>query len=329
VPTRRSLPRAGRVWWAAVLMLALAACGGGEDGATGARTQAPASTEAAATSTPAPTDATTQAADTSAVTLITAGEEPRTELRYDLTDGQPVSATIRQTQELTQIIEGQRGPQVSLTSLFDLVGDVRTDGDVFTMRVSLENGRVADDTDPDLAEAMSESMSTLEGMTFVNTFDARGQIIDSGIENADAYEGNPMMSIIDQSSLSAPLPEEPVGVGARWSSTQKLDSQGVEVTQITETELLSIDGSEAELKVTTTQDVPPGPVTMQTGQGEAEVDIRVWDVTGEGRSLVDLTMPIPMSEARTSGHQEMTTTLDGQTSTLEQDITVDMKLTPN
>jgi hypothetical protein len=225
VLTRRPLPRAGRVWWAAVLMLILAACGG-EDGATGAGTQAPASPEAAApTGTPAPADATTQAADASAVTLISAGEEPRTELRYDLSDGQPVAATIRQTQELEQIIDGQRGPQVSLTSLFDLVGDVRTDGDLFTMRVSLENGRVADVTDPDLAEAMSESMSTLEGMTIVNTFDARGRIIDSGIENADAYEGNPMMSMIEQSNLSAPLPEEPVGVGARWSSTQKLNSQ--------------------------------------------------------------------------------------------------------
>lgn len=60
-----------------------------------------------------------------------------------------------------------------------------------------------------------------------------------------------------------------------------------------------------------------------------EIDVRVWETTGEGTTLLDPTNPLPTSQARAEGHQEMATTVDDQTSVLEQDISTEVEVTPN
>lgn len=330
--TRFSLLSARPALAAAILAIALAACSGGSDSASGAATQmpAPAASSGAVGDAPAPSEPTTADAGAGSVTLITPGDEPRTELRYDFTDGQQVSAAMSQTQQMAQSIDGQPAPEVMLTTLFDFVGEVEADGDTYTLPLTVENSRVADDTDPQLRDAVSEGISALDGATFVTVGDTRGQIIDSTIEDAEGLQSDPSMmsmmeSMAEQSALSFPLPAEPVGVGARWSSTQELDLQGFVIPQTTETELLSIDGNVIELAITSTQEVPPGPMTL----GGTEVEIRAWDVQAEGTVLIDLTHPTPTSESRATVHQEMATTIGDQTSVLEQDITTTVELSPN
>lgn len=332
MPIDRSSLRVGRVLCAALLTLVLAACTGDPPSGTGDAASpggdpSPAEVEA-------PADATTPAADPDGVTLITAGDEPRTELRYDIADGHEVDATLRQTQTTTQSLDGQPGMEVSITMLFDLVGQVDAGGDTFTMRASLENGRLSDDTDPELEDAIGEIASAFDGATFVSTFDTRGQVIEHSIENASGFESDPMMmsmlqSLTDQNAFSTPLPAEPVGVGARWSSTDELTVNGIPITQTTETELRSIDGTVAELAITTAQDVPPGPVDLEGMPAGAAFEIEVWDSTSQGTALVDMTSAVPTSEAHGEAHQEMVSTIDGQSATVEQDIELEMELAPN
>jgi hypothetical protein len=333
--TRRALP-ISRVLSAAVLALVLAACGGG-DNADGSGTPTPSPAAASMPAATAPPDAATATAptDTSTaaggpvVTLITAGEEPHTELRYQIANRHPVDATVRQEQELTQTIDGQSS-EVALTTLFDIVGGVQTDGDVFTMRASLENYRLGDDTDPAIRDAVQDSISAFNGVTIVETFDSSGHSLERTIENPDEFGGDPatmsmLESLLQQNAFSNPLPTEPVGVGARWSSAQEVDVQGIPITQITETELVSMDGNVVELAFTTAQEVPSGAMTLEGVPGEVEID--TWDVTGEGTSVVDLTSPVPTTQGRTRARQKMTSTADD--STLEQDIVTRIELAPN
>jgi len=147
----------GRALPAAVLVLALAACGGGNDaGGGGTPVPSPVATSAAlapsdaasdAASTPAPADTATVPADGPVVTLLDPGQEPRTELRYQIANRRPVDATVRQRQKLEQTIAGQSN-EVDLTTLFDIVGGVQTEGDTFTMRASLENYRLGETPTP-------------------------------------------------------------------------------------------------------------------------------------------------------------------------------------
>lgn len=321
----------------AVLVLALAACGGDDGGGNGSEaptslpvaTSAPTSTASSEAATD--TGATDTAIDTGGpeVTLIDPGAEPRTELRYQIANRHPVDATVRQEQEFTQTIDGQSS-EVALTTLFDIVGGVQTEGDTFTMRASLENYRLGDDTDPAIRDAVESSLSAFNGVTIVETFDSSGHSLERTIENPNEFGGDPatmsmLESMLQQNAFSSPLPTEPVGQGARWSITQEVDVQGIPITQVTETELVSVDDSAVELAFTSTQEVPQGPLTLDGVPGEVEIE--TWDVTGEGTSVVDLTSPVPTTEGRTEAHQVMTSTADD--SSLEQDIVTRIELTPN
>jgi hypothetical protein len=318
------------------LTLALAACSGAGDSSAGsAESLAPASAPPAPAATDAATDAAEAATDAatggSAVTLISPGEEPRTELRYEYTDGQRIAATMRQSQSLTQTIDGQAGPTVEYTVLSDLNGEIQTDGDTFTARTTIENVRLGDGADPAIEQQLNETFSLLNGVTTVTTTDNRGQILDSSVENAEALQAQPMLmqmveSMVEQSNISVPLPQEPVGVGARWSSMQEINSLGMAIRQTTETELRSLDGSLAELAVTSTQEPPESPVTLPGG---VEIEIHAWEATSEGIARVDLTDPTPRSQGQATAHQEMTTTAQGQSATLEQDLTADIEVSPN
>lgn len=265
------------------------------------------------------------------MTLIDPGEEPRTELRYEYTDGQPIAATMRQTQSLTQTIDGQAGPAVEYTVESDLNGEIQTDGDTFTARTTIENVRLADGADPAIEQQLGETLSLLNGVTTVTTTDDRGQILDSSVENAEALQAQPMLmqmveSMVERSNISVPLPQEPVGVGARWSSMQEINSVGMVIRQTTETELRSLDGSLAELAVTSTQEPPDSPVTLEGG---VEIEVHAWEATSEGIVRVDLTDPTPRSQGHATAHQEMTTTAQGQSATLEQDLSADIEVSPN
>lgn len=317
--THRSFLRAGRVLAAAALTIALAACSDTTDGAG----SAPASTESAAAVT-----------EQDSVTLIDPGEEPRAQLRYDFADGQAISGTVRQTETLNQIIDGQSKGESSVTSLFDFGGSVETDGHTMTLHYTIENARIGDDTDPDVAQAASQGISAINGAGIITTMDSRGQIIDNTFELSDRLQEDPgavsMFESLEQGALSTPLPEEPVGVGARWSSMQGGQDQGITIMQTTESELRSVTGSVLEIASTVTQHARSSPATLDTGQSEsAAIEISVWNITAEGTSLLDLTNPVPTAVVRTRGRQDMTFTVDGQSTRLEQAGSSELELTPN
>ena len=329
--TGRSLLRAYRVLVMLILLLAVVACSGAEEGPSADGSPAPAPAEAS----PATSEAADPEPDASGVTLITPGDEPRTELRYDLASGETSRATMRQTQALAQTIDGQPATDIEVTLLFDMVADVERDGDTYTARSSVRNGRAGDDVDPQAAAALEASLAMLEDLTIVETFDARGQLLDSEMEGLDALGGDPgLLSTIEgiqQGNIAArALPAEPVGVGARWSVTADLEIQGIPMTQTTEYEVLSIDGDVVELAVTSTQEVAPGTeVGADDSAMGAGLEVQLWDVAGEGTMQLDLTSFFPTAEQRVAGRQEMAITVDGGTSALEQDVTNDLELTPN
>jgi hypothetical protein len=236
---------------------------------------------------------------------------------------------VRQNQKLTQTIDGAPS-EVELTVLFDMLGGVQTEGDTFTMRASLDNYRLSDDTDPAIADAVGASLTAFNGLTIVETFDTRGHSLERTIENPDEFGQDQatlsmMQSMLDQNAFSNPLPTEPVGPGARWTTVNEIDVQGITVTQTTETELVSVDGNIVELEYTTSQEVPSGPMTMEGVPGEVEIE--TWEVEGEGTSRVDLTSPIPVTDGRVDLHQTMSSPTDG--STLDQESVIKMKMAPN
>ncbi len=96
--------------------------------------------------------------------------------------------------------------------------------------------------------------------------------------------------------LSAPLPEEPVGIGARWQVEQLVDQNGLELKQKIVYQLVELEGKRASLKATITQtgdpqvtslpNLPPGftaELLSHSGAGSGRVELHL----GRLEPLVD------------------------------------------
>jgi serine/threonine-protein kinase len=103
--------------------------------------------------------------------------------------------------------------------------------------------------------------------------------------------------------LCVPLPDEPVGVGARWDITESVAVGGMRFTGTTRYELLSVEGWRIRVKFSSRmfalgQDVfPPG------FEGAGEFEATEHSAKSEGESLIDLTQLVPRE---TKSRDEMT-----------------------
>ena len=88
--------------------------------------------------------------------------------------------------------------------------------------------------------------------------------------------------------FSAPLPEEPVGAGARWETTNALEQRGIRIDQVAKTELKSIQGDRLVLAFGLTQSAPPQRVESSDLPATARMDLVSLASTGDGGSTVDL-----------------------------------------
>ena len=122
--------------------------------------------------------------------------------------------------------------------------------------------------------------------------------------------------------MVAPVPEEPVGVGARWRSTTFADVGGAAVPVTTVYELTAIDGDDVTFTSTsegTASDRPLDPEVFGEGRTARLVEART---TGRGSGRFSLTSLDATLQAATETTQTMEVTgADGSTTTVDQQTT--------
>ena len=122
-------------------------------------------------------------------------------------------------------------------------------------------------------------------------------------------------------SMAMPLPDEAVGVGAKWEVRQAVKAGGAQTFQRIECELVSVDANGATFRTKAEQTIPaqsianpalPGAlVTVEKGSGSSSGTI--------SRQFVSL---VPTSETTGSTSMAMSMDLGGQT----QKMTVETKI---
>jgi hypothetical protein len=174
------------------------------------------------------------------VTMLSAGAAPRTALRYALETGQSSTMEMGMLMSMAMEMGGMAAPEVQMplmkfTATLE-VTEVAANGDI-SYRVKF-SGNTVEDTpgvDPSIIAAMRGQNLDLTGVESLGTVTSRG-LTKSVTFDLDKVS-NPqlkqtlgsMSSTIE--SLSIPLPEEAVGVGARWEVRQRKDqlkSRGAE-----------------------------------------------------------------------------------------------------
>ena len=200
------------------------------------------------------------------VKLNSPGKVPRVPLRYAMPAGAKASVNMTLTTEMSMDVAAGLQAKVPMTSLLAgvelAVKDVSSSGDVVldvgfvSLQVDRTNPRV------DLAAAKQVEAS-LVGLT-----PFRGTIVmtNRGVVKSDGLDLSAMAKTPGSGSLrdfvwltehiTPVLPDEPVGVGAKWESRQAFHRGGVTSFQRVEFEVTSIAGEVIKLKSSITQMAP-------------------------------------------------------------------------
>jgi hypothetical protein len=200
------------------------------------------------------------------VKLLDAGDSPRHQLRYAWTAGKREQLSLdMRTSLLGDRAEGQL-PEVPLPSVRVLVTvastSVSEDGTLtYDWRVAFARVMTDDRSAPQVADGMRAEAVAVEDLSGTGAVDSRGLAKELSVdpaESSDEVTSRPIALQVLQTlwNVAAPLPQEEVGVGARWQRVSELAAKNARATQTDSFTLASLDGSRGTLDDALTQIAP-------------------------------------------------------------------------
>jgi hypothetical protein len=239
----------------------------------------------------------------SVVTLLDPGSEPRAALRLHPTAGDKQTMAMTMKMAMSMTMAGNQVPAMNVPAMqitMDVtVKDISADGDI-TYNTVFTDATVAADTNtaPAMAAAMKTTLAGLTGMTGTGTMTDHGIIKD--MEMTVPPDASPQLSqMMEQMkgsmrSSSSPLPQEPVGAGAKWEYKSQVKSQGMTIDQTTTSELVSADGDHLTLRTTIAQNAANQQIESPSMPG-MKVDLTKMTGTGGGDATFDLGHIMPIA----------------------------------
>lgn len=230
------------------------------------------------------------------VKLTNPGGEPRAELTYALDKGakQPLGMSMDMT--MTLRMGGQAPPPITIPRMvmvLDMVvGDRNAQGE---WKIDAALGRATVEPAGDQQEAMAKQMRPhvegMKGLTMNYWVTPKGYVHDVKINIPPNFpaQAQQMLTGMNQSfeSMVAPLPAEPVGVGATWEVIARISSGGADLLQLSKYTLKSKSGAKATLDVKVTQLAANDAVNAPGMPAGAKARLRSFSSSGGGASQLD------------------------------------------
>lgn len=262
------------------------------------------------------------------VVVLDAGAEPRSALRYRFVSYQTASMDMRMSMTAAVAVDGTPVPSTVIPTMHFVaaiqLGDVTPAGSVrYEFQYTTAEAVEPSDADAITVAQMNDSLAGLVGVTGWAVVDDRGQGIDGGFIGTDDLDPATQATLDDlQRSLSqqsAPLPEEPVGVGARWMVEQHVATNGLVVDQSVTYRLDAIDDAGLHLSLELTQDVAPGPIELPGMPDGTTANLLELRSRGSAAMVMDLDSFVPTSAMTITSHNVIEVT-DSQ---VASDVTID------
>lgn len=233
------------------------------------------------------------------VKLLAAGGEPRKALRLHPKAGEKQTVAMTLKMNMGMKMGATESPPVQMppivmtmeTTVKDVSGDITYD-------LALKDVSVRDDpgTPPQVATALKAAMGNMKDVSAAITITERGVNKDTRMNvpaGADPQSGQ-MIEQLRQSfaSISAPLPEEEVGPGARWEVHMPVKSQGMTIDQTATYELVSVEADAVSVHCTVTQRAANQKVQSPAMPG-LKLDLTQMSGQGSGTLTLDLGQVMP------------------------------------
>jgi hypothetical protein len=267
------------------------------------------------------------------VTVLARGAEPRAPLRYkiaaDHKSVMDVTMGISMNMNMGGTAMPMNMPPILMSAAIDVTG-VAPNGDV-TFNVAFTKMGVGPGADPNITAAMEGVASSITALKGTVTVSSRGVTksvqldyskVDPSLQQALAQ----MTSSIE--NISAPLPEEAVGAGARWEVRQAINSGGIVMFQKSEYELVSMDASSVSMKVKIDQQAPAQPFANPALPAGVDAAIDKMSGNGTGTMTIRFDSLVPTSTVDLLSSMVMMMNAGGQAQSMSTETRVKMTVAP-
>jgi hypothetical protein len=276
------------------------------------------------------------AANQPIVTLLDAGAEPRQVLRYRFDDGSSEVASIEMDIELNMTLGVQIQPVAfpTVRMLVDLGPIVIADDGSARYDFAISSAELVENpaTNPVLATALRESLVQLPDISGWARIDSRGRTLDGALNAAAALDPE-LDQVFDSAEqalqqMSAPLPLEPVGIGAAWQVIEDVESAGFSVTQTAVYTLKSADGSDVTLDIALTQSASAQTVDFAGLPAGVEARLDSLESSGAGTMQIALDRFVPALQSAIDMVVALGLVLPGQAQQFGLDMRTALRLAP-
>jgi hypothetical protein len=236
------------------------------------------------------------------VVLLAAGKKPRAPLRYSLPSSFRKKMGMTITIGMDMLVAGQNVnmhlPPMRIEMALSVIGKVgpreaRCKFEVTGADLRPGGDKIFDSTRPQLLASLKKMVGTSGTLVM----DDRGVVRDVKLSLPPDIEPQARQAMEStsqaMSQFSSPLPEEPVGVGARWQVNQSIDANGLKLKQKAVFELVSFKGKKGVVKATISQTADPQVANLPGLPPGVKADLLSHSGTGTGSGDLDLTQLVP------------------------------------
>jgi hypothetical protein len=246
--------------------------------------------------------------DYAAVRTLDKGDRPRTELRYRIAAGTTTSSTT--TFRAATLAAG--ASDVALSVLPGLRLDVVSGPAELTdrgvkLRVDVVRSEaiVPEGFDADMAQKLRASAAVADKIGGWIEIDDRGHMLAGQFNDQTKRADLPVrllrMIVNTRETLTrVRLPEEKVGIGARWESRQVIKAYGFNIDEVSTYTLVDRAGDELMLNVIVEQNATPQVIEFP----EEGIIISVESLTGHAEGQIILDLRALESDASATGKAE-------------------------
>jgi len=195
-------------------------------------------------------------------------------------------------------------------------GDITYDLEVIDASVEGEG------SDPMMKGMMEKQVQGMVGTKATIVSDAMGNTKESDFTPPPGAPPELVQNLRkSMKGSNANLPEQAVGVGAKWTLSQKLEENGVSVDQVTTYEVTELDDKGVKLKVDIKQQGKTGPMEDPNLPPGATATIDKFEGGGQGSTRFEFAHPmVVQADLEVNISTSMTMSMQGQTQQMNMDM---------
>ena len=240
--------------------------------------------------------------------LLDSGDAPRRRLRYSWTLGKREPLTLDMRTSIVGDPSAGQLPDIPLPSVQVALAikprNVADDG-TLTYDWHVTWARVVSDdrSAPQVADAMRTEVVAVEHLSGRGTVDSRGLVKNLSVdplEGAEEITSRPIALQVLQTlwTVAAPLPDEEVGLGARWQRVSELAAKTARATQTDVFTLATCDGAQGTLDDALTQTAPEQTLSVPGMDNGSRAQMGSMLASGSAKTRFDLSRLVPETRFR-------------------------------